>query len=74
MTGEKTTGAEGEHHQMSSSMESEMMKPMEDMVGEVDKMKMTGDVDKDYASMIIIHHNAAVDMAEEYLDKGKMKN
>lgn len=70
MTGEKKKDKEA-MQQSTGSMEKDMMKPMNDMVGKADEMKMTGDADKDYAAMMIIHHNAAINMAEEYLDKGK---
>ena len=33
-------------------------------------MKMTGDFDLDFANMMILHHQAAIDMSEEELEKG----
>ncbi|MGE5352188.1 MAG: DUF305 domain-containing protein, partial [Acidobacteriota bacterium] len=57
-------------------------KDMQDMTGSkqhtmmnrMHKMQMTGDQDKDYVSMMVMHHQHAIDMANEYLDKGKDKD
>ncbi|MCU7499338.1 MAG: DUF305 domain-containing protein [Ignavibacteria bacterium] len=54
-------------------------KDMQDMTGssqqkmmdKMQNMEMTGNQDEDYASMMVIHHQHAIDMANEYLDKGK---
>jgi len=48
-------------------MKGSMMMGMDDM----QKMTMTGDVDKDFAMMMKIHHQQAVNMAEMQLAKGK---
>ena len=34
------------------------------------QMKMTGDVDHDFATMMVMHHQAAIDMADIELAKG----
>ena len=34
-------------------------------------MKMSGDVDKDFAMMMKMHHQGALTMAQAELDKGK---
>ncbi len=44
-----------------------MMMGMDDM----QKMAMTDDIDKDFATMMKIHHQQAVNMAEMQLAKGK---
>jgi len=48
-------------------MKGSMMMGMDDM----QKMTMTGDIDKDFAMMMKIHHQQAVNMAEMQLAKGK---
>jgi len=37
----------------------------------MDAMKSSGDIDQDFAAMMRIHHQGAVDMAEMELKKGK---
>jgi uncharacterized protein (DUF305 family) len=54
------TGASGDLHK--AMMDG--MKPMH-------SMQMTGDVDRDFAAMMIKHHEAAVAMAKVEQDKGK---
>lgn len=44
------------------------------MMDRMHKMQMTGDQDKDYVSMMVMHHQHAIDMANTYLDKGKDKD
>jgi len=48
-------------------MKASMMMGMEGM----QKMTSTGDIDKDFAMMMKLHHQQAVDMAEMQLAKGK---
>lgn len=57
-----TTGMTG-----SDSLKKSMMIGMYSM----DEMKMTGDTDKDFAMMMKIHHQQAVDMSEMLLAHGK---
>ena len=52
--------AMAEHNQM-----------MKKMMEEMNTMTMTGDFDLDYATMMIPHHQSAVEMAEMYLPKAK---
>lgn len=60
-------------HSASAPMQSGMdMKPI--MLTNNDKMaamKMTGNVDSDFAMMMRIHHQGAIDMAEAQLRSGK---
>jgi uncharacterized protein (DUF305 family) len=49
---------------------NEMTAPMEKMHKKMDSMQMTGDPDHDFAEMMIIHHQAAIDMAEMELKSG----
>ena len=51
----------------SRSMHAAMMKGMKDM----QSMRMTGDIDRDFAMMMRMHHQQAIDMAREELRQGK---
>ena len=51
----------------SADMKQSMMGGMDSM----QKMKMSGDTDKDFAMMMKVHHQGAVDMAEMELAHGK---
>lgn len=48
----------------SSQLHAVMMRPM-------DNMNMTGDVDTDFAALMIPHHRGAIDMAKIELEHGK---
>jgi uncharacterized protein (DUF305 family) len=52
------------------NMNNGMMESMNGMMGKMEAMKMTGDFDLDYANMMIMHHQAAIDMSETALAKG----
>jgi uncharacterized protein (DUF305 family) len=49
---------------------NEMMAPMQDMNKKMGTMHMTGNPDHDFAEMMIVHHQAAIDMAEVELKSG----
>lgn len=51
----------------SGDMRSSMMGMMKNM----DSMKMTGDTDRDFATMMKMHHQGAIDMAQVELKSGK---
>jgi uncharacterized protein (DUF305 family) len=51
----------------SEQMHKTMMSGMQQMQG----MKMTGDTDKDFAMMMKMHHQQALDMAKAQLAHGK---
>lgn len=51
----------------SMEMQSTMMNGMEKMK----QMKMTGDSDKDFAMMMKMHHQAALEMAKPEIEHGK---
>ena len=51
----------------SDAMQKSMMSGMESMK----QMKMSGDTDKDFAMMMKVHHQQAVDMAKAERDHGK---
>lgn len=53
-----------------SKMNDEMMKSMQGAMTKMTDMKMTGDFDLDFANMMIMHHQAAVDMSGVEISKG----
>ena len=52
------------------NMKNNMMESMNGMMAKMDAMKMTGNFDLDFANMMIMHHQAAIDMSEVELAKG----
>lgn len=50
-------------------MEEQMMQ-MDKMDAMADQQMITGDIDNDFASLMIIHHQAAIDSASSYLHHG----
>ena len=61
--------------EMDSSMNNNMMNDSMNsgkmnMDNNMDAMKMTGDFDYDFVSTMIVHHQAAVDMAQIQISKG----
>lgn len=61
------------HTQMHKGMmgSDDMKKSMMTGMDSMNKMAMTGDADKDFALMMKIHHQQAVDMSEMQLKHGK---
>lgn len=51
-------------------MDHSMMQSMGMTMGKMKVIKMTGDFDLDFASMMIMHHQAAIDMSEVEIAKG----
>ena len=49
---------------------NEFMTIMHNMNSQMDAMEMTGDADHDFASMMVMHHQGAIDMANKELEKG----
>lgn len=54
----------------SMQMDNSMMASMDGMKNMMKDMKMTGDFDHDFASMMMAHHLGAVDMAKMEIAKG----
>lgn len=48
-----------------------MMEAMDAMQAEMNRTRMTGDVDRDFVAMMVPHHQSGVDMAKAYLASGK---
>ena len=64
----ESTSAKSDAGSMGSmNMHKAMMKGMKDM----EAMKSSGDIDHDFAMMMKMHHQSALDMAEVELQKGK---
>ena len=53
-----------------SGMDNDMMRSMSSTMSKMKDMKMTGDFDADFAGMMIMHHQAAIDMSEVEVNKG----
>lgn len=50
--------------------EGELQKSMSNMDSKMKSMQMTGDIDKDYASMMSAHHEGAVEMSKKQVTNG----
>jgi uncharacterized protein (DUF305 family) len=61
---EKASGHAGGGH-------NELMEAMNKMMDEMKGIKMTGDADKDFVTMMIPHHQSAIEMAENEISHGK---
>ena len=49
----------------------DMRSPMSGMMKNMESMKMTGDTDRDFAALMKMHHQGAIDMAQQELKTGK---
>lgn len=56
---------------MGSGGEADMRSAMMSSMKEMESMRMSGNTDRDFASMMKIHHQAAIDMAQVELKNGK---
>ena len=64
-----TTGTD--HSKMNDmNMNNDLMNAMKPSMDQAEAMKMTGDFDYDFASMMIHHHQGAIDMSQVELSKG----
>ena len=59
------------HMQQGSSGSQEMKQAMMAGMDGMEKMPITGDIDRDFAMMMKMHHQQAVDMANMELAQGK---
>jgi uncharacterized protein (DUF305 family) len=57
------------HHNM--PMDHDMMASMNMSMQKMESMEMTGEFDLDFAKMMIIHHQSAIDMSEMEIANGK---
>ncbi len=51
----------------------ELMESMDNMTAKMSAMQMTGDVDKDFAMMMKVHHESAIEMCKGELGDGKVE-
>lgn len=65
-----TSKMEPGHNKGMENMNNEMMESMNGLMTKMKEMKMTGDFDLDFANMMIIHHQGAIDMSEIEVAKG----
>ncbi len=65
-------GMTGDDHSKMSDMKmnNDLMSAMKPSMDQAEAMKMTGDFDYDFASMMIHHHQGAIDMSQIELSKG----
>ena len=68
---EPSTSMSKAEMQKGSGGSDEMMKSMKTGMDGMENMKMSGDNDKDFAMMMKMHHQKALDMAQMELDHGK---
>ena len=60
-----------DHSKMNDmNMNNDLMNAMKPSMDKAEAMKMTGDFDYDFASMMIHHHQGAIDMSQVQLSKG----
>lgn len=71
-TGDSTThmSSDSSHNMESSPSSSPMMGVMDKMMKDMHQMQMTGNVDYDLTTMLIHHHQGAIDMSEVELQSG----
>ncbi|MFB9865609.1 DUF305 domain-containing protein [Rufibacter immobilis] len=72
---EKATGSERteDHsaHDMQASGSNTMMKLMHQNMTAMHEAKMTGDLDRDFAALMALHHEGALEMAQEEAENGQ---
>lgn len=57
-------------HSKMNDMNNDLMNAMKPSMDQAEAMKITGDFDYDFASMMIHHHQGAIDMSQVELSKG----
>ncbi|RNI24071.1 DUF305 domain-containing protein [Rufibacter latericius] len=67
----QNTGNHAGHDLATGSSNTKMMDLMHGNMTAMQGMKMTGDVDHDFAQMMAIHHEGALAMAQEEADNGQ---
>lgn len=64
------TSAIEDSNKTGEKMDEGMMEPMSSMTEKMNNTKLTGDFDNDFATLMIEHHQGAVDISEMELSKG----
>lgn len=68
-TKDTTTAMNVDSSNEEAKMDEGMMTPINAMMDKMKSMQMTGDFDHDYASLMINHHQGAIDISEMALSK-----
>lgn len=66
-----TDNATTSGHTHEHGVSSDLMKIMQNVMNQMKEMKMTGDPDYDFASMMAMHHESGIKMADEEIAHGK---
>jgi hypothetical protein len=61
----------GAPHSAEEAATNRMRSAMDAMHVDMNKLRMTGDIDRDFVAMMAPHHQSAVDMARAYLTAGR---
>jgi uncharacterized protein (DUF305 family) len=61
----------GVPHSPDEAATTAMMEAMDAMQVEMNRTRMTGDLDRDFVAMMVPHHQSGVDMTKAYLSGGK---
>ena len=69
-TNTSATTATDQSKMKDMKMNNDLMNAMKLSMDQAEAMKMTGDFDYDFASMMIHHHQGAIDMSQAQLSKG----
>ena len=71
----QSQGSGHQGHNMHSGADSggsqKMMQSMMEGMKDMQSMKMTGDVDRDFAAMMKMHHQKGIEMAQVQMQNGK---
>lgn len=63
-------GREGANAAPEAGASVAMMQSMDRMHAEMNELKVTGDLDRDFVALMVPHHQSGVDMARVYLESG----
>ena len=69
-----TDDTENQEMNHSMPMENELMQSMNKTSNTMNNAKMNGDFDYDFANLMIMHHQMAIDMSRVQIEKGSDKN
>lgn len=64
-------GREGATRAPDAGATAAMMQTMDQMHGAMNKVQITGNIDRDFVTLMVPHHQSAVDMARVYLENGR---
>lgn len=67
----KEKSTDSMHKDMDKKMDNMMDKHMSTMMNKMKEMKMSGNTDVDFVTMMIMHHEGAINMAKSEIESGK---